>query len=538
MLRNLSIKWRLLAIVLAGPLAVSCVMAALLVGAIRDFSVQGLLDKSRAIVIMAESARNEMAAKIEAGIVRPLDQIPRDKVVGAVPVVTAIRMAAENAERAGYQFRVPKIAPRNPANEPTDLERRVLAELESSEAQEYVLEEAGQIRYFRPIRLTRDCLYCHGDPKGERDPVGGVKEGWKEGEVHGAFEIITSKAAAKARQTSVSLVVLGWSLAVLAAVSALAWLLVQRGVAGPLAAIRAYADRVAEGDLSGRLDGGFRAEMAALARAFSVMIVRLSEIIGRVAESSSGVAASSAELSSASSAISRGAVSQAAAVEEISSSMEQMTSNIGHSAENAVKTDALARKSAEEAAEGGQAVQRTVQAMREISEKIGIVEEIARQTNLLALNAAIEAARAGEHGRGFAVVAAEVRKLAERSGKAAAEIGVLAAQSVAVSDQAGRLLENLVPSIRQTAELVQEIAAASREQSLGAEQINKAIQQLDQVIQQNAAASQEMAATSNALSGQAENLQATLGFFALGREQRAQAASGGGRPGPKALPRG
>ncbi|MBI5518492.1 MAG: methyl-accepting chemotaxis protein [Desulfovibrio sp.] len=526
MFRNLSIKWRLLGIALAGPVIVSVVMGFFLVRAISQFSEEGLLDKSRAIVLMAESARNEMSAKLQSGVMRPLDEIPKDKVVDAVPVVTAIKMARENAERGGYQFRVPKISPRNPQNEPTPQEKAILEELESKKLTEMVVREQGQTRYFRAIRLTKECLYCHGDPKGERDAAGGVKEGWKEGEVHGAFEIITSHAAAQAEQTKAILSVLGWTGLVLALVFGLAWVLLQRGVIAPLEAIRAFAERVASGDLTGRLEGTFRAEMAAVAGAFTTMIEQLSRIIGSVVDGAAGVASSSSELSATSRSISQGAVSQAASVEEISSSMEQMTSNISHSAENALKTDALAQQAAREAQGSGEAVGQTVAAMRQISEKITIVEEIARQTNLLALNAAIEAARAGEHGKGFAVVAAEVRKLAERSGHAAAEISSLAGSSVKIADQAGSMLRELVPTIQKTAELVQEISAASREQSIGAEQINKAIQQLDHVIQQNAAASEEMSATSDALSGQAEQLQSTIGFFDVG----------GGRRGLKMLP--
>ncbi|MDQ5985202.1 MAG: hypothetical protein CSYNP_00907 [Syntrophus sp. SKADARSKE-3] len=193
--------------------------------------------------------------------------------------------------------------------------------------------------------------------------------------------------------------------------------------------------------------------------------------------------------------------------------MEQMTSNIMQNADNAQQTEKIAVKSAEDAREGGQAVTETVAAMKEIANKISIIEEIARQTNMLALNAAIEAARAGEHGKGFAVVAAEVRRLAERSQTAAGEINRLSASSVQIAEKAGQMLNQIVPAIQKTADLVQEINAASSEQKNGADQINKAIQQLDQVIQQNAAAAEEMASTSEELTGQAEQLQAAMSFF-------------------------
>jgi methyl-accepting chemotaxis protein len=151
--------------------------------------------------------------------------------------------------------------------------------------------------------------------------------------------------------------------------------------------------------------------------------------------------------------------------------------------------------------------------MRTIAEKIGIVQEIARQTDLLALNAAVEAARAGEHGKGFAVVASEVRKLAERSQSAAAEISSMSSDTVKAARDAGEMLGRLVPDIRKTAELVSEISAACREQDIGASQINEAIQQLDKVTQQNAGASEEMSATSEELAAQAEELQASIAFF-------------------------
>jgi methyl-accepting chemotaxis protein len=193
--------------------------------------------------------------------------------------------------------------------------------------------------------------------------------------------------------------------------------------------------------------------------------------------------------------------------------MEEMASSIQQNADNAKQTDKIASKAAQDTKSGGEAVVQTVAAMKEIAEKINIIEEIARKTDLLALNAAVEAARAGEHGKGFAVVASEVRKLAERSQTAAAEISRLTTDGVEVAESAGELLGKLIPDIRKTAELVQEISAASAEQNTGASQINKAIQQLDQVIQQNASASEEMASTAEELSSQAEVLQSTVSFF-------------------------
>jgi methyl-accepting chemotaxis protein len=216
--------------------------------------------------------------------------------------------------------------------------------------------------------------------------------------------------------------------------------------------------------------------------------------------------------------------------------MEEMAANIHQNADNAGETEKIARQSAADAARSGEAVGKAVAAMKAIAEKITIVQEIARQTDLLALNAAIEAARAGEHGRGFAVVASEVRKLAERSQTAAAEIGRLSSQTVLVSEEAGQMLTRLVPEIQRTAGLVAEISAASREQNSGAEQINVAIQQLDQVTQHNAGAAEEMSSTSEQLSSQAQQLQATISFFTLGRQAPAGPRSAGAPRPPQSPP--
>jgi methyl-accepting chemotaxis protein len=210
--------------------------------------------------------------------------------------------------------------------------------------------------------------------------------------------------------------------------------------------------------------------------------------------------------------------------------MEQMVSNIKQNADSAQQTDKIANKSATDAAESGKSVVEAVAAMKEIASRVSIIEEIARQTNLLALNAAIEAARAGEHGKGFAVVAAEVRKLAERSQKAAGEINQLSGTTVKVSEKAGEMLDKLVPDIKRTAELVQEIAAASKEQDTGAEQINKALVQLEKVIQQNASASEEMASTTEELSSQSEQLVSALAFFRTGDNDHTTVRSAVARP--------
>ncbi|OIQ51167.1 Methyl-accepting chemotaxis protein I [Pseudodesulfovibrio hydrargyri] len=315
----------------------------------------------------------------------------------------------------------------------------------------------------------------------------------------------------------------------------LAWL-IARGITVPLGKALTLSKRVEGGDLSADIDVDQKDEIGILCSSLRAMAAKLRDVFGEVQDSSTHVAAGSEELSAAAQSLSDNATSQAASIEEVSSSMEEIASNILQNTENANRTEEIARDAARDARESGDAVQEAMSAMTNIAEKISIIEEIARQTNLLALNAAIEAARAGEHGKGFAVVAAEVRKLAERSGQAAAEISDLSSSSVRVAEKAGSMLTRLVPDISRTAELVQEIAAASSEQNAGVEQINSAIMQLDTIVQQNASAAEELASTSEELAGQGQQMQEVLSYFEVGAAPAAPAVRAH-RPAPKALPR-
>jgi methyl-accepting chemotaxis protein len=282
------------------------------------------------------------------------------------------------------------------------------------------------------------------------------------------------------------------------------------------------AETIAGGDLT--VEPKPLSDKDALGIALETMTARLRKAVGDAMKAADSVASGSAQLTASAGQLSQGATEQASATEEASSAMEEMASNIKQSADNAGQTEKIARASAEAAAQGGAAVGQAVKAMETIAAKITIVQEIARQTDLLALNAAVEAARAGEHGRGFAVVASEVRKLAERSQAAAAEISTLSASSVKTAQEAGQMLERIVPDIRRTAGLVGEISSATREQDVGAAQINQAIQQLDQVTQQNAAASEEVSATASELNAQADRLSDAISFFRLNDDRPVERA--------------
>jgi len=347
----------------------------------------------------------------------------------------------------------------------------------------------------------------------QNEPIGLVKIGYSTAHIKNAL-----------RRSQIILSAL--SLGTMLIVSLVVFLLFRILAVKPIERLNAVVGRVAGGDLTQSVETDSGDEIGTLFNSIGTMVEKIKGVVGDVKTAAVNVATGSQEISGSSEQMSQGTTEQAASAEEASSSIEEMNATIKQNADNSMQTEKIARKSANDALESGRAVSEAVNAMKDIAGKISIIEEIARQTNLLALNAAIEAARAGEHGKGFAVVAAEVRKLAERSQTAAAEISQLSHSSVQVAEAAGAMLAKLVPDIQKTSELVQEITASSKEQSGGADQINGAIQQLNQVIQQNAGSAEEMASMAEELSSQADQLLDTIAFFKMGGDavQRPAAA--------------
>ncbi len=532
--RDLSLKVKVLSLALGGILLLALLISQMYIRDITKQAEAAILEKSRAIVLTAEATRDAMALRLKSGIMVDLAQLAakedRQKTLLAVPILTAIEVASKNAEAGQYEFHVPKFKPRNPANEPVDVEIDALHKLEAGSIPELTIYESDEIHYFRPIKLTEECMLCHGDPAGSTDPIGGIREGWKVGEVHGAFEIVSSLAPAKKVQARAVFDIALFTLLTMAALG-LALTFLIRLVLRPLYDYARAFQQAATGDLTVRTMVDQRDEIGRVAGFFDDFIGRLEGIVHDVKRVTEGTEelsenlASSSEETAASlheirtntesmkdrmvkldaevsdSARSAGEVKelisrltvliqdQASAINESSASIEEMSASIHNIADAAEEKLQIANELETSALEGQTEMEETERGINKVAdsasvimEMVQIIQDIASKTNLLAMNAAIEAAHAGEFGKGFAVVADEIRNLAESSAESATTVAdslklvdEFIKVSAASTSRTGLVFNSIVERIKEVAFSMSEMKAATSELSVGAKQILEAL---------------------------------------------------------------
>ncbi len=537
-----------------------------------------IVDKARSICTMGEAVREYQAENWGRGVF-DRERLVKDikgKFVYSVPVFSSIVTMQKKAREMGYEFRVPKFEPRNPANTPTELEAGVLkAMTDGNLSEHYQVDFFGEkvIRYFRAVRLTRDCLMCHGDPKSSkelwgrddgRDPTGGRMEGWKEGEIHGAFELVYSVERFLSEQffAIVLSVVLNITLFLLAIV------LIRAIVKRSLAPIDAMATSLAEinegaGDLTRKIAILREDEVGRLAGLFNGFIEKLRDIISSVRGSAGQVRMSSGEMTRSSSDLAIVAQDQAASIEETSSALEEIKATIDAVSENAkqqAKKADMTRTSMEYLAgaiidinknaqdanrmadethgyaiEGEKILVSTVESMREINDSsrkiteiVTIISEISDKINLLSLNASIEAARAGEHGRGFAVVAEEISKLADQTAASSKEINTLIAETSGKVDAGSSLVERTAASLREiignvknTAALMESIAKSSVDLTSMSGGVKDAVQAVNSMSEEISIMMEEQSLSSNEIIKAIDQINSVTQSVASGSEELA-----------------
>ncbi len=527
---------------LTAKILIPSVLGILMLGGVITFIVgrtivgmalKAVEDETSSLINAAENTREAMAAKLQIGLIRDFDDLAatgdRELLLEAVPILTSID-AIRPREGQHYELRVPKVSPRNPENEPTELEAQVLQELKDGDLYEKMLVTRESIRYFRPIRLTEDCLYCHGFPAGAPDPIGGIKEGWKVGEIHGAYEVIYSLAASRQEQMSRIFQIVSITIGIIILLN-LFLLRIIRKALNPLGSYMESFTKASTGDLTVSVKSKTNDEIGVISDSFNDFISSLNGMVSKIKSVTSKTQSISSDLSSASEETAaaiveiranissmtdkmktldsevgkskdfadtvRGAItllgeqisSQASAVEESSAAIEEISTSIQNIARTATEKLKIATALETTAMNGETEMDETVQVIRKVAnstsvimEMSSVIQNISSQTNLLAMNAAIEAAHAGEAGKGFAVVADEIRKLAEDSSESARqitqsmnEISEFIHTSEDATERTGHTFHEMVTAVKNVAASMEEMKHATDELSMGSSQIVEAL---------------------------------------------------------------